>query len=61
MGEVLTSSFSAPSRRLNVISPIPAPGEVPSPPERAPREGFQSRRGLVISNQLLAPNSAGNR
>ena len=25
MGEVLTSSFSAPSRRLNVIPPIPAP------------------------------------
>ncbi len=24
MGGVLTSSFSAPSRRLNVISPIPA-------------------------------------
>ena len=29
MGEVLTSSFSAPSRRLNVISPIRCPGRVP--------------------------------
>ncbi|MDJ0903537.1 MAG: hypothetical protein QNJ55_32560 [Xenococcus sp. MO_188.B8] len=29
MGEVLTSSCSAPSRRLNVISPIPAPSRFP--------------------------------
>ena len=29
MGEVLTSSFSAPNQKLNVISPIPAPVRSP--------------------------------
>ena len=38
MGEVLTSSFSAPSQRLNVISPIPAPVRFPHYRERAPRD-----------------------
>ena len=38
MGEVLTSSYSAPSRRLNVISPIPAPVGLTDYRERAPRD-----------------------
>ena len=42
MGEVLTSSFSAPSRRLNVISPIPAPVSFPHR-ERAPRDEEQGQ------------------
>ncbi len=40
MGEVLTSSFSAPNQRLNVISPHSRPDEFYSSRERAPRQGL---------------------